>query len=140
MIINGINAETTYGICLAEGAFRELWKLPVAKQGFEKNWPDENGMETDPLETPVYERLDYSLPLLLTAPSESDYWAKLNAFLAFSFQNRYITLDIPERSRRFKLVNKGFANYDEYLESNDPNTLLVWNLSNDHPTENFIIE
>lgn len=140
MIINGINAEAVFGICLAEGAFRELWKQPVAKRGYEKDWPDRNGIETDPLETPVYERLDYSVPLLLVAESQADYWTKLNAFLAFCYQNRYIILDIPERYRRFRLVNRGFANYEEYLESGDPNAGLIWNLSNDHPTENFIIE
>ena len=140
MIINGINTETTFGIFLEEGAYKELWKPPIAKPGFEKNWPDENGIETDPNEVPVYERLDYNIPLLLVASSETDYWSKLNAFLAFCFQNRYINLDIPQRARRFKLINKGFANYDEYLESSDPNATLIWNLSNDHPTESFIIE
>ena len=139
MIINGINAEATFGVCLAEGAYNELWKLPVAKVGFEKNWPDENGVETDPEESPVYERLEYSLPLLLVADSENDYWTKLNAFLAFCIQNRYVVVDIPERSKRFKLINKGFSNYDEYLCSNDPNATLIWNLANDYPTSNFPI-
>lgn len=140
MVINGINAEQQFGIVLADGAYRELWKLPKAKQGYQYDWGDENGMETDPDAQSVYERLEYSVPLILSAEDENEYWTKLNGFTAFLLSNRYITLDIPERNRRFHLVNLGISNYDEYVEGYNPNLTMNWNLANDNPTEIFTID
>lgn len=139
MKINDKDAKAFYGIVLGEGAFIELWKLPRAKAGYEYNWPNQNGMETDPDQVQVFDRIEYSLPLILLANDEADYWTKLNAFTAFLLNNRYITLEIPERNRKFKLVNKGISNYDEIIDSYRSAALLKWELANDYPTEVFNI-
>lgn len=135
MIINGLNAETSFGLVLADGAYNVLWTPPRAKPGYEYNWPDQNGIETDPDQPQVFERIEYSLPLILTATDEADYWDKFHAFCQFVYSNRNIILDIPERNRRFKLVNMGISNYDEAVDGYRPNALLRWELANDNPTE-----
>lgn len=135
MIINGQNAETKYGLVLANGAYSELWKQPKPKAVYEYNWPNENGMETDPDEQQYFERIEYSVPLILVAKDEADYWDKFNAFGQLIFNTKNIVLDIPERNRRFKLINKGISNYDELVTSYQPNALFNWELANDYPTE-----
>lgn len=135
ILVNNINIEQEFGIVLAEGAYKELWKLPKAKPAYEFDWNGENGIETDPLQVNVFERLQYSVPLLITSNDEVDYWDKFNSWAEFVLNNRYVTMDVPDRNRRFKLVNLGIDNYDDFVEQYTPFSIMNWLLANDNPKE-----
>lgn len=133
MIVKGVNLETVYGVIIQDGAFNQLWKLPTRKVGYAKNWNDEHGLEIDPDEPVVYERLTYSLPMLIMANSESEYWSRLHAFFQFILNLNVLTIDIPSRNRRFIVQHLGFSNYNDYVESHF--STFNWELGNDRPNE-----
>jgi len=133
MIVNGINIESIYGVTLLEGAYNQLWKLPTRKPGYLKDWSDEHGFEIDPEEPVVYERLTYSIPMLINANTESEYWTKLHAFFGFILNKNMLTVDIPKRNRRFVLQHIGFSDYNESIDNHF--STFNWELANDRPNE-----
>ena len=134
MIIDGIDIEATYGVCMADGAYKELWKLPVRKKGgYGFDWPEENGLEIDEDEIVVYERLIYSVPMMIVAANETQYWTRMNSFLEWMLEKNIVVVDIPERNRRFYLQQLGFSGYDDYVDNGF--SLFNMELANDNPSK-----
>lgn len=141
--INGLDAYTTYGIVFRDGTYAELLKCPKRKSGYEYDWQDENGMETDPEEEPVFERLIYNLPILLEADNETQFWVKYNAFRAFLLNAKEFNLDFLKMGRRFKvrfLSMSSFRNLTK-IEGNSGKVgcFITIQLTDDYPASNFTI-
>lgn len=142
MNINGLNALTTYGLQLRAGADEQLLQFPQVKPGYEYSWPDENGMETDPSETPVFERITYSLPILIEGAGKTDFFAKYNAFRSFVLTAGEFNLDIPHLARRFKVrfsKMSSFSKLNMFTESGRIYCLFTLELTDDYPADYFTI-
>ncbi len=141
--INGQDIYTTYGISFRPGTYSELLKAPKRKKGYEKDWGDENGIETDPNETPVYERQTYTLPIFIDAMGAAQFYSRYNAFKTFLLNSKEFNLDFLEMGRRFKVRYSEMSSFDKLTRINGNNKVGCYftiQLTDDYPTENFIIE
>lgn len=140
--INGQDIYTTYGLVFRPGTYAELLKAPKRKKGYEYNWMDDNGVETDPDEIPVFERQTYSLPILIEADNGAQFYQRYGAFKAFLLSAKEFNLDFLEMGRRFKVRYADMTNFDKL-------TLIKGNakvacyftlqLTDDYPVDNFQI-
>lgn len=142
MIINTVNIKTQYGIRSGKKAYSELEKPAKAKQGYEFSFSDENGTQTDPNETPVFERKTYQIPMVLIANSLSDFLAKKRGFEQFLYGLKEFNLDIPFLNRRWKVRYSEMTGLD-ILNIYNVDGKMVCNfnliLTDDYPISNFPI-
>lgn len=142
MKFNGINAKTVYGCEPRPGFDEQLLQLPKRKPGYEFNWADENGMETDPNETPVFERKTYQLPIMISGIGKTDFFTKYNALTNFLLNAKEFNLDVDYLARRFKVRFSDITAFDK-LNMFTQNGLTVCFftlvLTDDYPASNFPI-
>src|SRR5690606_2692694 len=140
--INGQDAYTTYGISFRPGTYAELLKAPKRKVGYEYNWGDEDGIETDPNEVPVFERQTYNLPIYLEASSESAFYLKYNALRSFLLNAKEFQLDFLKMGRRFKVRYADMSSFQNLTRINGNNKVgcyITIQLTDDYPTNSFAI-
>ena len=140
--INGVDIYSTYGIAFRPGTYAELLKAPKRKKGYEYNWGDENGIETDPDETPVFERQTYNLPIHLEAKNEIDFYQKYRAFTLFITTSKEFNLDFLEMGRRFKVRYSDMTAFDKLTIIRGEGKVSIYftlQLTDDYPTGNFPI-
>lgn len=140
--INGLDIFSTYGISFRQGTYAELLKAAKRKKGYEWDYNDQNGIETDPDEVPVYERQVYNLPIFIEADSELQFYSRYNAFKSFLYNSKEFNLDMLEMGRRFKVRYSDMTSFEKLTIIKGANkvgcyfTLL---LTDDYPTSNFPI-
>ena len=140
--INGQDIYTTYGISFRPGTYSELLKAPKRKKGYEKDWGDEDGIETDPNEEPVFERQTYNLPIYLEASSESAFYLKYNALRNFLLNAKEFNLDFLKMGRRFKVRYADMSTFQNLTRINGNNKVgcyITIQLTDDYPTDTFAI-
>lgn len=140
--INGQDAYTTYGISFRPGTYAELLKAPKRKAGYEYNWGDEDGIEIDPNEVPVFERQTYNLPVYLEASSESAFYLKYNALRNFLLNAKEFNLDFIKMGRRFKVRYADMSNFQTLTRINGNSKVgcyITLQLTDDYPTNTFAI-
>lgn len=93
MKLNNINANAAWNIHLEKGGYDSLLNDLKAKQGYEFNWPDEDGMETDPLEDVKFERRTYGLPIVIFGQGKQDLVNNYSSFLTFIKNSKEIILE-----------------------------------------------
>ncbi|WP_433863130.1 hypothetical protein [Sphingobacterium thalpophilum] len=140
--LNGADLYATYGILFRKGAYAELLKAPKRKKGYEYDWGDENGIETDPQEVPVYERLTYNLPIVIEARNGAEFFQRYNAFKMLLLNSKEFNLDVLDLGRRFKVRYSDMSSFDKLttIKGNKKVTCyFTLQLTDDYPTENFQI-
>lgn len=140
--INGQDAYTTYGIVFRPGTYAELLKAPKRKAGYEYNWGDEDGIETDPNEEPVFERQTYNLPLYMEAANEIQFYSKYNAFRSLLFNAKEFNLDFIKMGRRFKVRYadmSSFQNLTKIHGNNKVGCYITLQLTDDYPADTYSI-
>lgn len=140
--INNQDLFTTYGISFRPGTYSELLKAPKRKAGYEYNWGDENGIETDLDEVPVYERQTYNLPVFIQANSDAQFYSRFNAFKAFLYTSGEFNLDMLEMGRRFKVRYSDMSSFQTLTRikgSNNVGCYFTLQLTDDYPTDTFAI-
>src|SRR5690606_12344878 len=141
MYINNQDAYEVYGLVINKGVDRELLKPPVKKEGYAYDWGDEDGIETDPDESPVFERKRYNLPLTLMADNYSDFATKYTEFVNFLLTAKEFNLDISHLSRRFIVRYKSVTSFDKLrpIHSGGKIGCALWlQLTDDYPTDIFL--
>ena len=141
--INGQDVYTTYGIAFRPGTYAELLKAPKRKQGYQYDWQDEDGMETDPDEIPVYERQIYNLPIFIQADNGLQFYQRYNAFIAFLYTSKEFNLDFLEMGRRFKVQYSEMTSYQKLTNINSTGNVgcyFTMQLTDDFPTQIFAID
>lgn len=141
--INGQDAYTTYGISFRPGTYAELLKAPKRKAGYEYDWNDENGVETDPNEVPVFERQVYNLPIFIQADSDMQFYQRYNAFKAFLCTAKEFNLDFIDMGRRFKVHYSdmtAFQTLTKIKGSKSIGCYFTLQLTDDYPIQNFSIQ
>lgn len=142
MKLNGLDAFATYGIQLREGADEQLLQLPKKKPGYEFSWPDENGTETDPAETPKFERKTYALPIVIFGDGQTDFFANYNALTAFLLAAGEFNLDVEHLGRRYKVrysEMSAFNKLNMFTTSGLIACYFTLSLTDDYPTASFPI-
>lgn len=140
--INGLDVYSTYGISFRPGTYAELLKAPKRKKGYEKDWDDENGIETDPQEGPRFERQTYNLPIFIQANNAVQFYSRFNAFKAFLYTSGEFHLDMLEMERRFKVRYWDMTSFDKLTlikNSSKVGCYFTLQLTDDHPVDNFPI-
>lgn len=140
--INGLDAYTSYGISFRPGTYAQLLEAPKRKKGYEYNWGDEDGIETDPNEKPVFERKTYNIPIYMEADNETKFYQKYNAFIQFLATAKEFNLDFLEMDRRFKVryvEMSSFENLTTIKGNNSVGCYFTLQLTDDHPIDNFPI-
>lgn len=140
--INGQDAYTTYGIVFRPGTYAELLKAPKRKAGYEYNWGDEDGIETDPNEKPVFERQTYNIPIYMEAENEIQFYSKYNAFRSLLFNAKEFNLDFIKMGRRFKVRYadmSSFQNLTKIHGNNKVGCYITIQLTDDYPADTFSI-
>jgi len=140
--INNVDVYTTYGISFRPGTYAELLKLPKKKKGYEYNWGDENGIETDPDENPVFERQTYNLPIFIEAANGVAFYQKYNALKQFLITAKEFNLDFLEMGRRFKVRYSDMTSFENLTTIKGNNTVGCYftiQLTDDYPVDNFQI-
>jgi len=120
--INGLDVFSTYGISFRPGTYAELLKAAKRKAGYEYNWNDENGIETDPDEVPVYERQVYNLPIFIQADNGIQFYQRYNALKSFLYSSKEINLDFLEMGRRFKVHYLDMTDFQNLTKINEGDT------------------
>jgi hypothetical protein len=80
MFIDGIDLWN-YGCFVEKGGFDDFLKYAPKKEGIEHDWLDANGKEVDLSKVFLKER-EISIPCVLIADSETDFWLKYSALIA----------------------------------------------------------
>lgn len=142
MIIAGVDIRNQYGIRAGKKAYSEIEKSAKAKKGYEYDFTDENGIQTDPNEVTKFERKTYQIPLVLIANNLTDFLNKKRAFEQFLYGLKEFNLDVPFLSRRWKvryseITNLDILNISNVNGKNVCRFTLV--LTDDYPTINFPI-
>lgn len=138
--INGEDVFTTYGIVFRPGTYAELLKAAKRKKGYEYDWQDENGVETDPEEVPVYERLTYNLPIFQQADNGAQFYERHYAFQNFLYGSGEFNLDFLEMGRRFKVRYADMTAFQKLTRISGTGKVgcyFTLQLTNDYPTEIF---
>src|SRR5690606_1058902 len=105
-------------------------------------WGDEDGIETDPNEVPVFERETYNLPLYVEAASESAFYLKYNALRNFLLNATEFNLDVLNMGRRFKVRYADMSSFQTLTRINGNNKVgcyITIQLTDDYPTDTFAI-
>lgn len=139
---NGQNAYSTYGILFRKGSMNELLKVAKKKKGYEYDWQDENGVETDPEEEPVFDRISYNIPVYMEADNESHFWLRYNALRTFLLNAKEFNMDIHNFNRRFKVRYSEMSGFDMLTNIKGSNKVACYftlQLTNDYPASNFTI-
>lgn len=139
---NNIDVFDTFGMCLRKGADNQLLQFSKRKSGYENNWPDENGIETDPGESPVFERLIYNLPVLMIATGKGDFFTKYDALRSFLLTAKEFNMDIAHLPRRFKVRYSDMTGFDKLTTFSQEGTIgCFFNLvlTDDYPTQKIPI-
>lgn len=141
--INGQDVFAAYGIVFRPGTYAELLKAPKRKKGYEFDWGDENGIETDPNEVPVYERQVYNLPIFIQADNGTQFYQRYNAFKSFLYASIEFNLDVIEMGRRFKVRYADMTSFQKLtnIQGNGKvGCYFTLQLTDDYPTEIFTID
>lgn len=88
--INEVDASEM-GLMFRDGTYRELNKLPKAKQTLQRSWADQHGTEVDTAAV-FFETRTLTLPMLLSGSDELDYLQKLADLNDFFLTPGYFTL------------------------------------------------
>lgn len=142
MIINGVNIKNQYGIRAGKKAYSEMEKSAKAKKGYEYDYSDENGTQTDPNEVTVFERNTYQIPMILLANNLNDFLAKKRGFEQFIYALKEFNLDIPFLNRRWKVRYSEMTGLDILNITNVSGKMVckfTLTLTDDYPTSNFPI-
>lgn len=129
---------TSFGLVFEKGTYDELLKLPKVKDGYTKNWPDENGTERD-LTARYFESIPVNLPVVILGTSQADIITKYNALANFLMTSGYFNFDVKRLNRRFILLYQDmtqFSKLTKFYQGNKPAARLVLSLINDFPTTN----
>lgn len=140
MYINNQDAYEVYGLVMRPGCDEELLKLPKPKPGYEYDWGDENGIETDPDEIPVFERKEYNLPVMLIADNYIDFFSKYTQLAFFLMERSEFNLDVIHLQRRFKVKFKDMTRFDKlttFQGFGEVASDLILQLTDDYPDEIF---
>lgn len=139
--INGSDIYSTYGLIARQGFYNELLKLPKRKEGYTRNWPDENGTERD-LTQVYYESRILNLPFYLNASSESQFYSRYNALATFLLGSARFNFDAIQMNRRFSLAYLDMTNFDKLTmikQSSKIYAAINLQLVDDFPTINTSI-
>lgn len=142
--LDGVDIASAYGLYPDRGFHDQLLQLPKRKPGYEFDWSDENGMETDLTEIPVFERMTYTLPFTLIADNKADYQAKYDALSAvlLSQAGNEMIMDVEDLNRRFKIryANMGlFEKITKVFHIGRIGVKIVIQFTSDYPNGLFTI-
>lgn len=110
--IDTIDIWTQYGAFIVKGGFDDLLKPARRKASLTNNWPEQNGVEID-LTAPRYEAKDADVTFIISASSESAWWARYNAFVSQLQQAGERSLYIKELSKTFAVYYKEAVDYSQ---------------------------
>jgi hypothetical protein len=138
--INGSDAYVLYGIVFTEGTIAELLRLPKRKDGYTRNWPDENGTERD-LSVSVYESRTLTLPMLVIGRDRGEFNTRLALLESLLTAGPEIQLDCTDINRRFRLVYREMNPITdlEYHSSGRCFAAFSLVLLDDYPAQKFAI-
>lgn len=140
-IINGNDAYTVFGLVFNPGTYQELLKLPKRKEGYAKNWTDENGTERD-VNSIYFESRVLSLPITILAKSEVEFYSKYNALKSFLFTTGYFNFDVVDMNKRFKFLYQDMTSFTKLTQIRGSTNIgceFTLQLVDDFPTTNFSI-
>ena len=83
IIIDGINATTTYGIIVRDGDYAGIISMPKIKEPEANDWPEEDGLEVD-LSDLKYERKEFDIRFATISPN-----ADINGFINLLIDGAY---------------------------------------------------
>ncbi len=138
---NGTDAFTAYGIVFNDGTYGELLKNAKRKEGYSRNWPDENGTDRD-LSAIYFESRILNLPITILAASEADLYTKYFNLRNFLYTSGYFNFDVIDMNRRFRLLYQDMTSFDKvttYKNNNDIISEFTLQLIDDYPTSNTTI-
>lgn len=104
------DAYSAYGIVFEKGTYEALFPFPSPKARYTYNWGGSHGIEIDEL-APVYlEAAQITLPIVIVANSDADFWSKYDAFRTLILATKgYIEFNFLHTGKRFKLRYTGGA-------------------------------
>lgn len=117
--INGLNAITTYGLCLADNAFAEFTKLGKRKWEYTQNWMDENGTERYPLTSAKFETRVLNIPVVLRGDTVADFNLKILSFQSLITDGGYWEVYVEDLNRTWMLAYDDATNVTQIT---DPST------------------
>lgn len=141
----GLDVYSSYGISFRPGTYKELLRAPKRKKGYEYGWIDEDGMETDPNEIPVYERQVFTLPFVILADNETQFFEHYEAFTTFVTNSNEFNLDFLKLNggRRFKVKYAEMTDFETLTKISGTNKIGCYftiQFTNDYPTQKFTID
>lgn len=111
--LDGQNIEEVYGLYPDRGFDDQLLPIAAKKKGYEYEWPGEDGIETDPNEVPVFQRLTYTLPFTMKCEGFADFQSKYNLLKEKMLTSKEMNLDVPRLNRRFKVRYANMTSFEK---------------------------
>lgn len=106
-----VDAYSPYGISFEKGTYESLFPLPSPKSGYEYDWGGKDGIEIDEFSPIVLSATQVTLPIVIVADGETDFWEKYLAvrslILGGENRSRYLEFNFLHVGRRFKLRYTG---------------------------------
>lgn len=135
-LLDGKDLYIEYGFIIATGK-SDLLQFPKAKERYSYNWPDENGLEYDLEEVPVFDDPVASLSGHLIANSEVSFLTKrykLFQQLRKKGLRKLKAIDISEEFDVFYLSSES-GNMSRKIKDS---TLIAWPLTIQLQTVNYV--
>lgn len=115
--LDGLDIAVEYGLYPDRGFDNQLLALPSRKPGYEYDWQDEDGTETDPDEAPVYQRITHTLPFNMVASSFGEFQTKYNSLALALMSSNELTMDIPRLNKRFLLRYSSMSSFEKISQT-----------------------
>lgn len=112
ILINGIDIELAFGVCLEEGGLSVFEKPTSYKEVFFNEWPDSVGKDYDETAELIEDVQEFEVPFLIKGKSMTDYRKKKREFLAKICINSSIDFQVVEWGEAFKLRLKSFSSWE----------------------------
>lgn len=140
-LFNSIDCYLSFGIVFNVGTYNEILKMAKRKEGYTKNWQDENGTERDTSDI-KYESRMLNIPITILANSESQFFQRYNSLKAFLYTAGYFNFDIVDMNLRLKLLFNDMSSFTKLTQikgCTDIACEFTLQLIDDFPTTNLTI-
>lgn len=109
MIIDSINIRDL-GMFILRGGSNDFLSFPERREPAQNNWAEHDGLDVD-FSDLSFNPKKVSVQLYLSAPNETQFMQRLNAFQNLHFQPGYRNIYVEEFQKTFSLRFLGFGEY-----------------------------
>jgi hypothetical protein len=110
--IDGFDLWDNFGITIEKGGLDDFLKIPARKQSIQHDWTDEDGIDID-LSRTFLEAREISIPCVIIAESETDFWTKYNGFLGLLIKPNTRRFTVNPLSSEFMVFYKDCTIYQK---------------------------